>query len=74
MIFLDSTQNYQRNYLLSDFTRFISISSLIFLSFFCFQTGTGLLDGSDGKIYTDTQGLTTATSIVKLTTVSFPKE
>ena len=37
-------------------------------------TGTGSLDGSDGKIYTDTQGLTTATSIVKLTTVSFPKE
>ena len=45
MIFLDSTQNYQRNYLLSDFTRFISISSLIFLSFFCFQTGIFLCSG-----------------------------
>lgn len=36
-------------------------------------TGTGSLDGSDGKIHTDTQGLTTASSIVRLTAVTFPE-
>lgn len=36
--------------------------------------GTGSLDGSDGQIHKDTEGLTTATSIVKLTAVTFPKK
>lgn len=36
--------------------------------------GTGSIDGSDGEIHTDTEDLTTAKSIVKLTAVTFPKE
>ena len=35
--------------------------------------GSGSLDGSDGEIHTETEGLTTAKSIVKITTVTFPK-
>ena len=35
--------------------------------------GTGSIDGSDGEIHIETEGLTTATSIVKITTVTFPK-
>ena len=35
--------------------------------------GSGSVEGSDGEIHTETEGLTTATSIVKITTVTFPK-
>ena len=36
--------------------------------------GSGSLDGSDGLIHRDTEGITTASSIVKITRVTFPQE